>query len=103
MSISESDIAFALELFAPLGGISHRKMMGGLSIYHDGQIFSVVNGDGTIFLKAIGEFAQILQAAGSRQFAGGPGRVMGYWTMPDDGLNDAAAASDWARRALQEL
>ncbi|MFV2001468.1 MAG: TfoX/Sxy family protein [Paracoccaceae bacterium] len=103
MSLSDSDIAFALELFAPLGGISHRKMMGGLSIYHDGQIFSLVNRDGTIFLKATGGFAQIMKAAGSRQFAAGKGRVMGYWTMPDDALDDAATACDWARRALEHL
>ena len=107
MSVSDADIAFTLELFAPLGGLSHRKMMGGLTIYHEGQVFSLISGDGTIFLKAKGAFAEDLAAEGARQFSSvnkdGKTHSMGYWTMPDAALDDPDLACDWARKALNEL
>jgi len=103
MSISQETIEFALELFEPLGGLSTRKMMGGLCIYFDKQIFAVVDQQGTIFLKAKGEFAKTLADTGSRQFGADGGGSMGYWTLPDDALDDPAVASDWARRALAHL
>ena len=43
MSVSDADIAFALELFDPLGELSHRKMFGGLGLYHAGAIFGIVS------------------------------------------------------------
>ena len=39
MSISDSDIAFANELFSNLPDLTTRKMFGGLAIYTEGQIF----------------------------------------------------------------
>ena len=64
MSVSESDIAFIEELFAPLGLITHRKMMGGLSVYCDGQIFSILDSSGTVYLKAKGAFAELVAVDG---------------------------------------
>lgn len=107
MSVADTDIAHALDLFAPLGGLSSRKMMGGLAIYRDGQIFAILSGDGTIYLKAAGAFAERLARAGARQFSTvnkeGVPRSMGYWTLPDAALDDADAACDWARQALEQL
>ena len=107
MSISQEQIAFVTELFAPLGDITYRKMMGGLSIYLDGQIFSIVSSDGTLFLKAKGAFADELKDHGARQFGAGAGpdmgKTMGYWTMPEAALDDPEDASDWARKALAAL
>jgi DNA transformation protein len=102
MSVSDSDIAFAEELFAGLGQITHRKMMGGLSIYNNGRIFAILDGAGTPYLKAEGAFAARLAAEGSRQFGADSGKVMGYWTLPDAALDDPDAACDWARQALSE-
>ena len=102
MSVSPSDIAFIEELFHHLGAITHRRMMGGLSIYFDTQIFAILSGDGTVFLKATGDFAQKMANQGSRQFGEG-GKTMGYWTLPDAALDDPDTASDWARQALSHL
>jgi DNA transformation protein len=103
MRISTQGIVFVEELFAPLGPISHRKMMGGLSIYFEGQIFAILNQEGTLFLKAKGSFAEEMALEGSRQFGNNKGNTMGYWILPEAALDDPDAASDWARRALSHL
>ena len=106
MSVSDADIAFARDLFAPLGTITHRKMMGGATYYCDGNIFAITSADGTIYLKADGAFADKLAAEGSEIFSftrkkDGAVGTMGYWTLPDAALDDADAACDWARQALE--
>ena len=103
MTVSDADIAHAEELFAPLGALSSRKMFGGLGIYHQDNIFALVNRSGQIFLKAKGDFAQSLATQGSSQFGEGHGRLMPYWTLPDTALDDPDCASDWARQALDKL
>lgn len=103
MSLTESDIAFAHELFAPLGEISSRKMMGGLSIYCDGVIFSILDQDATLYLKARDGFAQEMAAAGSLQFGAESGKTMCYWTLPDEAVDDSDAALGWAKRTLIAL
>jgi DNA transformation protein len=107
MSVSDADIAYILDLFAPIGLLSARKMMGGLTVYHDGQVFAILSSSGDIYLKATGAFAQEMQAAGARLFSmvskDGKTRSMGYWTLPDAALDDPEAACNWARRALDNL
>ncbi len=103
MSVSDAQIAFAKDLFADLGTITGRKMMGGLTIYADGQIFAILGGDGTLYLKAKDVFAAEMDAAGSRIFAMDDGRSMGYWTLPEAALDDPELACEWARRALSNL
>lgn len=107
MSVSEADIAFALDLFAPLGGVTSRKMFGGLMLYRDGAAFALLSSQGTIHLKASGDFAQTLKAEGARLFSmvnkQGKSHSMGYWTLPEAALDDPEAACGWALQALQHL
>lgn len=103
MSLTESDIEFAHEMFTPLGQITSRKMMGGLSIYCDGVIFSILDRSATLYLKAKDGFADELAAAGSIQFGAESGKTMCYWTVPDDAIDDPDMALDWAKRAISAL
>lgn len=107
MSVSDADIAFALDLFAPLGAITSRKMFGGMTIYHQGQIFALLSSQGEIYLKATGKFADEMATTGARPFSmsskDGKTHSMGYWTLPEAALDDPDLACDWARRALAEL
>ena len=102
MSVSDADISFALELFEGIGTLTTRKMMGGLCLYSEGQIFGILGSDATVFLKAKGGFAGELAASGARQF-GMDGKTMGYWTLPDAALEDPELACDWAKRALAAI
>ncbi|WP_460275466.1 TfoX/Sxy family protein [Celeribacter sp. ULVN23_4] len=103
MAVTDEDIAFVHDLFAPLGTITHRKMMGGLSIYLDGQIFAILSSEGRVYIKASDAFADALAAEGSERFEMENGRGMNYWTLPEDALDDPELASYWARRALEAL
>jgi len=107
MSLSNADIAFARELFAGLGPLTARKMMGGLCLYSERTIFAIVDADGRIHLKGGGDFGRVLEDAGGRRWTysrdGGKQTAMPYWTLPDAALDDPDLACDWARRALAHL
>lgn len=104
MAVSAATRAFVLELFDGLGRLSTRAMMGGLTLYCDGQVFAIVAGGERIYLKAAGPLAEALAAEGAEQFAytrrDGVTARMGYWSLPDAAVDDPEAACDWARRAL---
>ncbi|MFT5160036.1 MAG: DNA transformation protein [Paracoccaceae bacterium] len=107
MAVTEEQIAHIYGLFEELGDLSSRKMMGGLTLYHQGQVFAILSSDGLIFLKAKADFADEMAAAGSRIFAminkNGKTSSMGYWTLPDAAMDEPDLACNWARRALQHL
>jgi len=98
VSVSDAEIAFALDLFADLGGVSSRKMFGGLGLYRDGMIFGLVSSAGTVYLKATGNFAAELKARNAEQFHNMP-----YWSLPDEALEDPTEAVALANRAYQSL
>jgi DNA transformation protein len=79
-----------MELFAPFGDITNRKMFGGLGLYRDGEIFALVSSEGHIFLKAKAPRPQALDD--SSQFHNMP-----YWSLPDHCLDDPEVACALAR------
>ncbi|MEL7114415.1 MAG: TfoX/Sxy family protein [Pseudomonadota bacterium] len=107
MAVSQEDIDFAVELFADLGAITTRKMMGGLCLYHDGTIFAILHADGSIWLKGAGAFQDVLAGEGLTRWSytrdTGTVTEMPYWSLPDAALDDPELAVDWARRALEHL
>lgn len=107
MSLSPDEIAFATELFSDLGGVTTRKMFGGLGLYRDGTIFAVMLSDGRLFLKGAPGFVPELEAAGCEQWVyereNGKTGAMPYWSLPDTALDDPEVACDWAARALTHL
>jgi len=96
MSVSDADIAFALDLFAPLGALTQRKMFGGLSLYCAGDIFCIVSSDGQIFLKAKAPRPSALDD--SSQFHNMP-----YWSLPDNCLDDPEVACALVRETYATL
>ncbi len=94
----------ARELFAPLAAIAIKRMFGGSGIYGDGLFFALIS-DGEIYLKADAASEPLYAAAGSQPFLyHNPKREkpvkLGYWTLPDEALDDPEAALLWGRRAL---
>ena len=108
MSVSDDQIAHALELFEGVGPMTTRKMFGGLAIYAEGKVFAVLMSDGVLKLKGAGPMVNVLESEGWERWTysrEGSDKVtkMPYWTLPDALLDDPEQASDWARRALAEL
>ncbi len=108
MAVSEDQIAHALELFEGVGPMTTRKMFGGLGIYSDGEIFAVLMSDGVLKLKGAGDMVAVFEEEGWERWTyrrEGSDKVtaMPYWTVPDALLDDADAASGWARRAIDAL
>jgi len=107
MGITVEALEFARDLFSEVGEITHRKMMGGATLYCDGDIFAILDGTGRIFLRTKGALAGTLRTAGGSDFAwerSSDGKVltMGYVSLPDTALDDPEQACEWAREALRE-
>jgi DNA transformation protein len=107
MAVSVEDIEFATDLFDSIGTITTRKMMGGLSIYADGQIFAMMFSDATLMIKASGMLTEDLRETGSTQFTytnkkSGRRVAMPYWSLPEAALDDPEEACNWARKSLKE-
>ena len=98
MSVSDANIAFAVELFEDLGAITTRKMFGGICVYNDGTVFALMSSDGRLYLKAKDEVENALKAEGAEQYHNMP-----YWSLPDAALEDPELALDWVKRTLPTL
>jgi DNA transformation protein len=96
MSVSEGDIAFAVDLFGDLGALTTRKMFGGMCLYHDGTVFALLSSEGRIYLKTKDPVGVL--GAQTDQFHNMP-----YWAIPDDILDDPDGACAAARTALLAL
>jgi DNA transformation protein and related proteins len=96
----EAGIETALELFAPLGHLTARKMFGGAGIYLDGVMFVLI-GYGDIYLKAdavnLGAFIKASCPPFIYEAPNGKAMEMSYRRMPEDALDDASEALVWGR------
>ncbi len=106
MAVSDADIAYIRDLFSELEPLTTRKMMGGLCVYSDRQIFALIGPGEKLFIKAKDDFAEKLAAAGSIPFnyenKSGKTVAMPYWTLPDSALDDPSEACEWGRQSLIE-
>ncbi len=96
MSVSDGDIAFAVDLFSDLGALTTRKMFGGMCLYHDGTVFALMSSDGRLYLKT--KTPADLFGQTTDQFHNMP-----YYAVPEDMLDDPQAACVLARTALATL
>lgn len=96
MSIDDSDIAFARDLFSAMPGLTHRKMFGGICLYSDGNIFALQSSDGRLYLKT--KTPDALFGEQTDRFHNMP-----YFALPEATLDDPDAACAMAHQALIDL
>lgn len=102
MAARDEDIAWFMELLAPIGRITARRMFGGTGFYADGLIVALDIG-GTLYLKADDVSRARFADAGGRPFVyAGKGRsvTVRYWTPPDEAMDSPEAMRPWACLAL---
>lgn len=96
--------AYCLELLAPLGACTARRMFGGHGIYLDGVMFALIAGE-RLYFKADEQSRPRWQAAGSEPFVyevkGQPKKALGYWTPPHEAMESPPLMLPWARLALE--
>jgi DNA transformation protein len=103
MGVDAGLVEWVAEALAPIGHVSHRRMMGGATLYCDGTIFGIAFED-SLWFKADADSDAEWDAAGCARFtyAKGDGTTgsMNYRRAPDDVYDDADAMQLWARLAL---
>lgn len=104
MSLDTGLIDWVAEALAPLGTVTHRRMMGGATLYLDGTVFAIVALDALWFKRDAANDAE-WDAAGCERFAyprkDGTVATMNYRRAPDEVHDDAEAMRRWAELGLQ--
>lgn len=103
MGSRDEDIAWFMELLAPIGRITARRMFGGAGLYADGLIVGLEIA-GTLYLKTDDRTRPAFAEAGGQPFVyDGKGQpvTMSYWTPPEEAMDSPDAMQPWARLALE--
>ena len=96
-------VSHCLELLAPLGRTSSRRMFGGHALYIDGLCMALIIQD-TLYLKVDDTSRPLLERHGCKPFTydtkTGERHALGYYTAPEEAMESPAEMTPWARRAL---
>ena len=96
-------VSHCLELLAPLGRTSSRRMFSGHALYIDGLCMALIIRD-TLYLKVDDTSRPLAERAGCRPFTyetkKGERAALGYYTAPEESMESPAEMLPWARRAL---
>jgi DNA transformation protein len=101
MPVQPQYLAWVLEQLEGLGGVSSRRMFGGVGLY-SGELFFGLIDDDTLFFMTGESNAAEYQARNMPRFmppADRPRGPMGYNQVPADIIEDAEALVAWARKA----
>nr|WP_294523995.1 TfoX/Sxy family protein [uncultured Rhodopila sp.] len=95
--------AHLLELLAPLGPVSARRMFGGTGLFLRGLMFGLI-AEGELFFKVGPANQPDYEAAGEAPFSyetrTGTNTIRSYWRCPPDLLDAPDTFREWARRAV---
>lgn len=90
MAFDPSLVTLVAESMAPLGTVTHRRMMGGATLYLDGVVFMIVSQD-ALWFKADKESDAAWDALGCARFTvemNGRPATMNYRRAPDGVYDD---------------
>jgi DNA transformation protein len=102
MAVSAEFLAFVLDQLATLGGVTSRRMFGGVGLYRDELFFGLIDDD-VLYFKVDESNRADYAAAGSerfRPFPDQPQYEMGYYEVPAEALDEPEVLAVWARKAL---
>jgi len=102
MPVSSDYLNYVLEQLAGLGGVSARRMFGGVGLYCEELFFGLIDND-TLYLRVNDDNRADYTAHGMGQFrpyADRPELSMTYFEIPADVLEDPPQLVSWARRSV---
>lgn len=101
MAVSPEFVDYILEQLAPLGGITHRRMFGGVGLSRHDLFFALIAED-TLYLKVDDANRADFEAAGCEPFKPfGGDKAMSYWSAPLDALEDPDLLAAWAGKGVE--
>ena len=101
MAVSPEFLDYILEQLQPLGGVTHRRMFGGVGLSRHDLFFALIAQD-TLYLKVDDANRAEFEAAGCEPFKPfGGDKAMSYWTTPLDALEDSEVLAAWAGKGLE--
>jgi DNA transformation protein len=90
------------ELFAPVGGVTIKRMFGGQGVFKQGRMFGLVSQD-VLYFKADELTVPNFEREGSSRWTyemRSRERALPYWRAPDRLLDDPDEFAAWAREAF---
>lgn len=102
MALDTGLVDWVAEAMAPVGTVTHRRMMGGATLYCDSVVFAIVAGD-ALWFKADGESDAAWDALGCDRFTAemaGRTASMNYRRAPEDVYDDADRLRELGELAL---
>lgn len=90
---------YVLEQLGHVASITSRSMFGGVGIYADGLFFALIDDD-TVYLKVDDGNRDDFLAAGSEPFMPMGSTPMGYYSLPEEVLEDEDELRLWANKAI---
>jgi DNA transformation protein and related proteins len=103
VTTSADFLAYVLDQLAGLGGVSSRRMFGGVGLYCDEFFFGLI-ADDVLYLRVDDSNRADYTARGAAQFrpyADRPHLSMSYYEAPAEVLEDAGELVRWARRSVE--
>jgi len=101
MAVSSEFLDYILEQLQSLGGITHRRMFGGVGLSRHDLFFALIAED-TLYLKVDDANRADFEAAGCEPFKPfGGDKAMSYWSTPSEALEDPQVLATWAGRGLE--
>jgi DNA transformation protein and related proteins len=102
MSVQPQYLEFILEQLGGLGGVTSRRMFGGVGLYR-GELFFGLIDDDTLFFKTNATNSAEYESRHMPRFmppVNRPMGPMGYHQVPADIIEDAEALVSWARKSV---
>jgi DNA transformation protein and related proteins len=102
MPVTSDYLNYVLEQLAGLGGVSARRMFGGVGLYCEELFFGLIDND-TLYLRVNDDNRADYTAHGMGQFrpyADRPEVSMTYYETPAEILEDPAQLVVWAQRSV---
>jgi DNA transformation protein and related proteins len=102
MAVSSEYLQYVLEQLAGLGGVTARRMFGGVGLYQDQRFFGIITSD-TLYFKVTDANRGDYQARGMQAFRPYPDKPhlsMSYFEVPADTLEDSEECVVWARKSV---
>ena len=96
-------IEHVVELLAPLGRVSARRMFGGHGVYCEGLFIAIVLDD-VLYLKTDAESRAEFERVGCEIFSymrKGKVATLNFYRAPEDAMDAPQRMLPWARKALE--